>query len=137
MGNLKYLNINSLEVGDIVGYVIHPTYSWNRKFRYPVVSKRKIERITPKRNKFVLEGDIELDRQEASMYLVEYDAEAERQSNIAKTFNETMTLAHKLKEVERKGLYVIENKLTDDELVAYHDVLKNICDKYIPEDEKQ
>lgn len=59
MSELTFVNINDLKVGDTVGYCRYPEFGWNSHFRYPIIQRKVIERITPKRTKFVLNGDIE------------------------------------------------------------------------------
>lgn len=127
---LTLLNKDDLKVGDTVGFCRYPTYGWNRQFRYPIVSEKVIERITPKRTKFVLSGGVELDKYEADR-LVEVNEEAKRQTEIAKTFSDLQTINYKFSQATQRGDYVIERSLDDEELLEYHKVLKHIYDKYL------
>lgn len=133
MSGLTYVNIDELRVGDIVGYCRYVSFSWHRNFRYPIVLRRVIKRITPKRTKFVLDDGIELDVGEAKRLVVIND-EASRQSSIARVFSDLQSIEYKIAEAKRHSNYVIEDKLTDEELVEYHKVMKNIYDKYLEED---
>ena len=108
MSKLTYVNIDELKVGDTVGYCRDVSYSWHKSFRYPIVLRRVIKRITPKRTKFVLDDGIELSVDEAKRLVVIND-EASRQSSIARTFNDLQNIEYKIAEARRHSNYVIEN----------------------------
>ena len=59
------MNIDDLKVGDSVGYCVYPTFGYNINARYPVIYKKVIVKITPKRTKFVLDNGHELNIFEA------------------------------------------------------------------------
>lgn len=130
MSGLTKINPNDLKVGDVVGYCVDVSYGWCSKFRYPVVTKKVVLRITPKRTKFVLSGDIELNIREASE-LVIFNEEAERQSSIAKTFKDLQSITYKIDEAKRNNTALIERKISDEELIQYHDLMKSFYDKYL------
>ena len=130
MSKLTYVNIDELKVGDSVGFCSCPSYGWRSDFRYPVISKRTIKRITPKRTKFVLNDGTELNDREAKQ-LVILNEEAQRQSNVAKTFSDLKYILYKIEESNRKGIYLVEKKLSDKELIEYHKFMKSLYDKYM------
>lgn len=130
MSELTKVDIDTLKVGDRVGYCTYPTFGWRSIFRYPIVSPKTIERITPKRTKFVLNGGIELDVREAKQ-LVMLNEEAQRQSSVAKTFSDLQHILYKIDESGRNGAQIIERKISDEELIEYHKFMKSLYDKYI------
>lgn len=130
MSELTKVDIDTLRVGDKVGYCIYPTFGWRSIFRYPIVSPKTIERITPKRTKFVLNGGIELDVREAKQ-LVVLNEEAQRQSSVAKTFSDLQHILYKIDESSRNGAQIIERKISDEELIEYHKLMKSFYDKYV------
>lgn len=130
MNKLTYVNIDELKVGDSVGFCSYPTYGWNIDFRYPVISKRTIERITPKRTKFILNGGTELNNREAKQ-LVVLNEEAQRQSYVARTLCDLRHILYKIDESNRNGVHLIEKKLSDEELIEYRKFMKSLYDKYI------
>lgn len=130
MSELTKVDIDTLKVGDRVGYCTYPTFGWRSVFRYPIVSPKTVERITPKRTKFVLNGGIELDVREAKQ-LVMLNEEAQRQSSVAKTFSDLQHILYKIDESGRNGAQIIERKISDEELIEYHKFMKSLYDKYI------
>lgn len=133
MEKLTYVNIDELKPGDIVGYCTYPSFGWNDQFRYPIVQKKTIIRITPKRTKFVLDGNITLDIREAKMLVIYNDA-AVTQSEIAKKFKNLKHLQWEIEKYNKNNDYIIESKITDEELIEYHDFLNKIHDKYLKKD---
>ena len=131
MSNLIQVNLDDLKVGDVVGFCIYPTFGWHRQFRYPIVEPLTIKRITPKRTKFVLEGDIELDIRSAKQLLVVVDEEAERQTIVAKSLVDLNRILSKIDDKRRVGTHITEQKLSDVELMEYHKFMKSIYDKYL------
>lgn len=131
MSNLIQVNLDDLKVGDVVGFCIYPTFGWHRQFRYPIVEPHTIKRITPKRTKFVLDGDIELDVRSAKQLLVVVDEETERQTRVAKTLVGLNHILSKIDDKGRMGTHIIEQKLSDEELMEYHKFMKSIYAKYI------
>lgn len=130
MSELTKVDIDTLKVGDKVGYCIYPTFGWRSIFRYPIVSPKTVERITPKRTKFVLNGGVELDVREAKQ-LVVLNEEAQRQSSVAKTFSDLQHILYKIDESTRNGTHLVERKITDEELIEYHKFMKSLYDKYL------
>ena len=130
MSKLTYVNIDDLKVGDVVGFCRYPSFGWRRCFRYPIVTNYTIERITPKRTKFVLKGGIELNEHEARGLVIP-DEESKRQSEVAKTFSDLKNIQNKLDEAGIHGNHIIEIKLLDEELIEYHKMMKSIYDKYL------
>lgn len=131
MSDLTYVNIDELKEGDIVGYCKYITIGWNDTFRYPIVYKRVIKRITPKRTKFILDNDTELNVNSAKK-LVVIDDEAQRQTSIAKVFIDLRSIRCRIENSRSQGvIYIIEKKLADDELIEYYKFMKTIYDKYL------
>lgn len=130
MSELTKVDIDTLKVGDNVGYCRYPTFGWRSVFRYPIISPKTVERITPKRTKFVLNGGIELDVREAKQ-LVVLNEEAQRQSSVAKTFSDLQRILYNIDESSRKGAHIIERRISDEELIEYHKLMKSFYDKYI------
>jgi len=130
MSELTRVDIDTLKVGDKVGYCTYPTFGWRSIFRYPIVSPKTIERITPKRTKFVLSGGVELDVREAKQ-LVVLNEEAQRQSSVAKTFSDLQHILYKIDESSRNDVQIIERKISDEELIEYHKFMKSLFDKYL------
>lgn len=134
MKELTKVDIDNLKVGDEVGLCRHPEFGWNRRFRYPIISKRRVLRITPKRTKFVLSGNIELDVKRAKE-LVVCDAVAMKQSEIAKMFSDLASIQYEIDEAKRNGVYVFASKVTDEELIEHYRFMKSIHEKYIKKKE--
>ena len=130
MSELTKVDIDTLKVGDRIGYCTYLTFGWRSVFRYPIVSPKTIERITPKRTKFVLNGGIELDVREAKQ-LVVLNEEAQRQSSVAKTFSDLQHILYKIDKSSRNGAQIIERKISDEELIEYHKLMKSFYDKYV------
>lgn len=133
MKTLTYVEVDGLKVGDVVGYCTYPSLGWGKLFRYPIVHKKIIERITPKRTKFVLDGNVELDIWKAKM-LVVYDDEAKRQSAIAESYADLKDIQWKIEKASKNNHDIIGSKITDEELMEYYNYLKNIASKYLNED---
>lgn len=129
MAELKRINIDELKVGDEVGYCRYPTYGWNRKFRYPHVRKIKIARITPKRTKFVTEDGIEFDRNEASQFVVLND-DTTYSNEMANLHKSLHNMLYNIDDAKRKGVHLIEEKITDDEIRELHEAVSKIYNKY-------
>ena len=136
MDKLTYINIDELKSGDVVGYCAYPSFGWTNRFRYPIVQKKTITRITPKRTKFVLDDDITLDARDAKQ-LVIYNDTAVTQSEIAKRFNDIDHFQWEIEKASKNGNYIIESKITDEELIEYHNFLRKICDKYLKRIERK
>lgn len=130
MSELTKVDIDTLKVGDIVGYCLYPTFGWNNVFRYPIIQSKTVERITPKRTKFVLNGGVELDVRKAKQ-LVVLDEEAKRQSSVAKTFKKLQHILFEIEKDKRKGTHLIEGKISDEELFEYYKLMRSLHDKYI------
>lgn len=130
MIDLTKVNIDELKVGDVVGFCNYPSFGWGSVFRYPIITPQTVERITPKRTKFILNGGIELDVKEAKR-LVVLNEEAQRQSSVAKTFKDLQHILYKINESTRNGTRLVERKITDEELIEYHKFMKSLYDKYL------
>lgn len=80
MIQLKTINKENLEVGDVVGYPIDVQVGWHN-FRYNEIVPDVVKRITPARTKITLESGRIITRSDK---LYEYDEVAKKQSLIAK-----------------------------------------------------
>lgn len=78
----------------------------------------------------MLNKDIEVDKKYFHN-LVEYDSEAIEQTKMAKIFEEVCTIQNKIDMAKRKGIYLFKDKMTDNELLAYHETIKYLYEKYI------
>ena len=130
MSDLTKVNIDELKVGDVVGFCNYPSFGWRSVFRYPIIMPKTVERITPKRTKFVLSGGIELDVRETKQ-LVVLNEEAKRQSDVAKIFKDLQHILYEFSESTRNGTHLIERKISDEELIEYHKFMKSLYDKYL------
>lgn len=80
MIQLKTINKENLEVGDVVGFPIEVHIGWHN-FRYNEIVPDVVKRITPARTKIILESGRIITRSDK---LYEYDEVAKEQSLIAK-----------------------------------------------------
>lgn len=80
MIQLKTINKENLEVGDVVGFPIEVQIGWHN-FRYNEIVPDVVKRITPARTKIILESGRIITRSDK---LYEYDEVAKEQSLIAK-----------------------------------------------------
>ena len=131
---MNTVDINTLKVGDKVGYCTYPTYGWNRTFRYPILDIMTVTRITPKRTKVVLDNLTEVDRHNFSRLIIPTEEDISR-SNIAKTFRAIKNLEYKFDIMMRHGDFSIAN-LTDEELQKVYNLMSELYSKYKVEDNK-
>lgn len=126
--NLTHVNIDDLKVGDEVGVCKYPSYGWNQKFRYPIVTKQIITKITPKRTKFVLDNGAELNIREAKS-LVILDQNTDYMTKIATQYNRLNNMLYQIDQATRNSKYVVECCLTDDELIEYCNAVEKVYNK--------
>ena len=131
---MNTVDINTLKVGDKVGYCTYPTYCWNRTFRYPILDIMTVTRITPKRTKIVLDDLREVDRHDFSRLIIPTEEDIKR-SYIAKTFLAIGNLEYKFDIMVRHGDFSIAN-LTDEELKKVYNLMSELYSKYKVEDNK-
>lgn len=131
-GALQHVDIDSLKPGDMVGYCRFVSIGWGQYFRYPVIEPHTIKRISPKRKKFILDSGAELTALDAT-HLVVYNEDAKRQSETAEMFQELERVEYAVESAKKKGTYLIERKLSDEELAAYYTMMKSFREKYLPE----
>ena len=131
---MNTVGINTLKVGDKVGYCTYPTYGWNRTFRYPILDIMTVTRITPKRTKIVLNDSMEVDRYNFSRLIIPTEEDI-KGSNIAKTFRAIKNLEYKFDIMIRHGDFSIGN-LTDEELKKIYNLMSELYSKYKVEDNK-
>ena len=130
---MNTVDINTIKVGDKVGYCTYPTYGW-KHFRYPIVEVMTVTRITPKRTKIVLDNSTEVDRHNFSRLIIPTEEDIKR-SNIAKTFLAIGNLEYKFDMLKRYGKFSISN-LTDEELQKVYNLMIELYSKYKVEDNK-
>ena len=131
---MNTVDINTLKVGDKVGYCTYTIYGWNRTFRYPIIKIMTVTRITPKRTKIVLNDSMEVDRYNFSRLIIPTEDDIKR-SNIAKTFRAIKNLEYKFDIMIRHGDFSIGN-LTDEELQKVYNLMSELYSKYKVEDNK-
>ena len=117
--NSRYEAIDrmSINVGDIIYTLNYPSYGWNCNFRYPIIRKHTVTKITPKRTK------IETD-----------NGELDKNIAIYKLNNQLITDA-KLASLYRSSRDSIRNitaetlaKLTDEDLMIVAENIKTITE---------
>ena len=133
---LTDLKIEDLDVGDIVGIKQYINCGWSRKFRYPIVTKYEVVRITPKKTKAVLQKckssknvQIGLNKSEVSNFICVYDEVAEYQNKYAIIFEKVDSLKYNL---SNSPLLTLD-KLEDEDLTKVRDLLQYLYDKYVKE----
>lgn len=131
--NLILYDLDNLKVGDTVGIIYEITYSWRRVYRHRLVEKCVIERITPKRTKFVLSGNIELSDKEMKTRCVVYNSEAIKENSLAIKFLKCKDNKNKLENSKDKYGYNLFDlsKLDDEDLDKVNNLLTYFCNKYI------
>ena len=131
---MNTVDINTIKVGDKVGYCTYTTYGWNRTFRYPIIKIMTVTRITPKRTKIILDDFVEVDRHGFSRLIIPTEEDIKR-SDIAKTFRAIGNLEYKFDKLKRDGKFSIGN-LTDEELQKVYNLMSELYSKYKVEDNK-
>ena len=131
---MNTVDINTIKVGDKVGYCTYTTYGWNRTFRYPIIKIMTVTRITPKRTKIVLNDSLEVARHDFSRLIIPTEEDIKR-SNIAKIFRAIKNLEYKFDIMMRQGDFSIGN-LTDEELQKVYNLMSELYSKYKVEDNK-
>lgn len=124
-----YADLDTLKVGDTVGYLRYTNYSWSNKFRQPRVDKYTITKITPKRTKIVLDDKFELTRDLAKSHLVVIDEAAQYSNKIAKLYRDIKIITNNIETAKQNNIYVIEELLTDEELEEYYTALVKLQSK--------
>lgn len=131
---MNTVDINTLKVGDKVGYCTYTTYGWNKNFRYPIIEIMTVTRITPKRTKIVLNDSMEVDRHNFSRLIIPTEEDIKR-SDIAKNFRAIGNLEYKFDMLKRYNKFSIGN-LTDEELQKVYNLMSELYSKYKVEDNK-
>lgn len=124
-----YADLDTLKVGDTVGYLRYTNYGWSNKFRQPRVDKCTITKITPKRTKIVLDNKFELTRDLAKSHLVVIDEATQYSNQIAKLYRGIKIITNNIEAAKRDNIYVIEELLTDEELEEYYTALVKLQSK--------
>lgn len=131
---MNTVDINTIKVGDKVGYCTYTTYGWNRTFRYPIIKIMTVTRITPKRTKIILDDFVEVNRHGFSRLIIPTEEDVKR-SDIAKTFLAIGNLEYKFDKLKRDNKFSIGN-LTDEELQKVYNLMRELYSKYKVEDNK-
>ena len=131
---MNTVDINTIKVGDKVGYCTYTTYGWNRTFRYPTIKIMTVTRITPKRTKIILDDFVEVNRHGFSRLIIPTEEDV-RRSDIAKTFLAIGNLEYKFDKLKRDNKFSIGN-LTDEELQKVYNLMRELYNKYKVEDNK-
>lgn len=124
---LKEIDKDKLQVGDVVGVAREVSCSWSSSFRHKKIYEAKITRITPKRTKFFTDIFGEHDNKEI---FYELDSNAVKENHLAVLFGDFQHEVYELNEFKRnEGLGIISD--SDLLIVAEHmkDITK-ILEKY-------
>lgn len=130
------LNINELKVGDIVGYKRFIRTGWSKTFRYPVIDKYIVTRITPKRTKIEITSSAGIVSTVEKGYfsnLCELTEQAAKESAIAKLYEEIDSMQNRME--HSKSNYstpVIELRdFEDEDIEKVHELVSYLYKKYI------
>lgn len=130
------LNIEELKVGDVVGYKRFIRIGWSKNFRYPVVEKCTVTRITPKRTKIDLTssaGTTTTVEKSDFSNLCELTEQTVKESEIAKLYEDIESMQNRME--HSKSSYqtpVIELKDFEDEDIAkVHELVSYLYKKYV------
>ena len=124
---LKEIDKEALEVGDVVGIARKVSYGWGLSFRHQLIIPAKITRITPKRTKFFTDKFGEHDKGEI---FYEPDSNAVKENHLAMLFDGFRRGVYELDEFKRKeGIGIISD--SDLLIVAEHmKAITDILEKY-------
>lgn len=124
---LKEIDKEALEVGDVVGIARKVSYGWGLSFRHQLIIPAKITRITPKRTKFFTDKFGEHGKGEI---FYEPDSNAVKENHLAMLFDGFRSGVYELDEFERKeGIGIISD--SDLLIVAEHmKAITDILEKY-------
>lgn len=129
------LNINELKVGDIVGYKSFIRTGWSKTFRYPVIDKYTVTRITPKRTKIEITSSTGTTSTVEKGYfsnLCELTEQAAKESAIAKLYEETCFMRYELEHFNSDcSLQVTLDNLADEDIEKVYELVKYLHKKYV------
>ena len=130
------LNIEELKVGDVVGYKRFIRIGWSKNFRYPVVEKYTVTRITPKRTKIDLTlsaGTTMTVEKTNFSNLCELTEQTLKESEIAKLYEDVESMQYRME--HSKSNYstpVVELKdFEDEDIEKVHELVSYLYKKYV------
>lgn len=130
------LDINELKVGDIVGYKRFIRTGWSKTFRYPVIDKYTVTRITPKRTKIEITSSTGTTTTVEKGYfsnLCELTEQTIKESAIAKLYEEADSMQNRME--HSKNSYstpVIELRdFEDEDIEKVHELVSYLYKKYV------
>lgn len=130
------LNIEELKVGDVIGCKRYIRIGWSKNFRYPVVEKCTVTRITPKRTKIDLTlsaGTTMTVEKTNFSILCELTEQTVKESEIAKLYEDIESMQYRME--HSKSNYstpVIELKdFEDEDIHKVHELVSYLYKKYV------
>lgn len=130
-----HIDVNSLQKGDIVYFAKPVTFDWKSKFRYPILEKKTILRVTPKKTKIVMDDLMEFTHKEFSTLFINPTTEDLKHSDIARMFETINSIKFRFDLMHTRGQFST-SKLTDKELEEVYNLITKLYDKYNKEDGK-
>lgn len=119
---LKEIDKEALEVGDVVGIARKVSYGWGLSFRHQLIIPAKITRITPKRTKFFTDKFGEHDKKEI---FYECDGDAGNENYLAKSFKCLSDGIFELTELKRNDRI---GRISDEDLPEVAEHMKAITE---------
>lgn len=138
MNNLTYIkDTTSLKVGDKVGILKYPTVGW-KDYKHPIVEECTIDRITPKRTKFVVGGK-ELSEFEVRQRCVVIDEVALEENRIARKFLKCYTKKNKIERAKDNYGHLLcsLHTLDEEDLDRVLNLLTHLENKYLVGDNNE
>lgn len=135
MNNLTHLTPEQLNVGDVVGILSAISVGWSSRYRHPLVKKAVVERISPKRQKFVIDG-VSFTDKEIYSNIVSYDDVAVKEDELARKYQQCADKKYKLQNAKNKyGNEIITlAKLDDEDLDKVLNLLTYLETKYLTQE---
>ena len=127
---MKEVDINTLKKGDEVYVRFSVQSGWSSKFRYDILRKYVVERITPKRTKVVLCGGLEFDRHSFSRIVTGVTKEDFKHSQIAEYFSNLQQMTYKFDKAEREGKFSLRC-IEDEDIEILHKIVVEFYNKYL------
>lgn len=133
IGALTYVNPDDLKVGDEVGVIYPCTYGFGLRFRYPQIAKAKVERITPKRTKFVI-GSVSFGELDVRRRIVKIDDNATNMDKVARDFILANRLLDTMDSLERKGKFHL-SEMSNEDIYLFKSFLMSMAKRYFSKDD--
>ena len=125
------LNINELKVGDVIGYKRFIRTGWSKTFRYPVIDKYTVTRITPKRTKIEITSSTGTTSTVEKGYfsnLCELTEQAAKESAIAKLYDEIHSMRYDIESSENN---IALEDFEDEDIEKVHELVSYLHKKYV------